>query len=271
MNYILHESGIGCDKDFEVKNSKKEKVRIVGFSKKLFKEKEKAASEKAQQTKDYSLAYHVIGTTFFKEAKEDDKDILKIKEDRYAISKGRLSFTKGYLNVGNNEYVRVAFRVPFIFWILIFGLLILGICLGMRSCSKPERTGEPETPTPTIDLPIDGDDHGEKDPNQLPHVTPKEEFIEITVFPEIVVDDTTPNIPLYNSENNTVFFRFQVYENDTLLHETGLVPPGYRVQWNAKEALSVGVHELKIVIDCYDVETRAACDGATTHCIVTVE
>mgnify|MGYP003311763118 CR=1 FL=1 len=61
------------------------------------------------------------------------------------------------------------------------------------------------------------------------------------------------------------------YENETLLHETGLVPPGYRVQWNAKEALSVGVHELKIVVDCYDVETRAACDGATTHCVVTVE
>ena len=81
MNYILHESGIGCDKDFEVKNSKKEKVRIVGFSKKLFEEKEKAASEKAQQTKNYSLAYHVIGTTFFKEAKEDDKDILKINQD----------------------------------------------------------------------------------------------------------------------------------------------------------------------------------------------
>lgn len=269
MNYILHESGIGCDKKFEVKNSKNEKIRIGGFSKKLFDEKKKAASEQARKTKDYSLEYHIVGSTFFKKAKEDDEDILKVNEDGYVICKSRFSFTKGYLNVGNNEFVRVAIRAPLIIWFLLMGLLLLGIILGIHFWSK---SANPDKQVNSdIDIPIDGSEEGDTKPNQVPHVTEKEEFIEITVYPEIVVDATTPNIPLYNSENNTVYIQYYVYENETLLHKTGLVPPGYRVQWNAKEVLSVGTHDLEIVMNCYDVETKAACDGATTHCTVTVE
>lgn len=281
MNYTLHKSDIKQDKKFTAKNSDNKRIELQGIAKKLFEDKKEEASKLAQQTKDYSQEYHVVGTTFLKAAKDNDndKDTLEVDGKKYKLSDGKLSFTKGYLYVGNNEYVRVATRIPFIIWFIIIGLLILGLCFGLRSCTRTTDSTDDTTvsgstdvtETTSLGIDIDGTDEGDTVPNQTTQNTEEEEYIEITVYPEMVVNADIPNIPLYNSENNTVYFVFSVYEGDTLLHQTGLIPPGYRVQWNAKEVLEVGEHDITMVIECYDVETQEPCDGATTHCIVVVE
>lgn len=282
MNYTLHKSDINQDKTFKVKNNDNKKTNLDGIAKKVFEDKKQEVSKLAQQKKDYSLEYHVVGSTFFKEAsdKDNDKDTIEILGKKYKLSEGRLSFTRGYLYVGNNEFVRVATRIPFILWFTLFILLLLGLCWGLRSCEQTSGGTDNTTSTiesteitdgTSLDIDIDGTDEGDIVPNQTTQNTVEEEFIEISVYPQMVVNNDIQTIPLYNGENNTVYFVFNIYEGDTLLHQTGLIPPGYRVQWNAYEALESGEHDITMVIECYDVDTQAACDGATTHCSIIVE
>lgn len=272
MEYKLHKLDLNYDKNFKIKSKNKQRIEIDAISKKLFNKKQKETARLAKQTKNYSLEYHIVGSTFFKERNDDnDKDYIEIEGKTYLISDGRASFTKGYLYVGNNEFVRVATRIPFILLFILFIILIMGLLFALHSCSNSNNDSYIKPTETSVVLPIDGTDSGSTVPNQTSHSENMEEYIEISVFPEIVVDSTTPNIPLYNSENNTVYFVFKIYENETLLHQTGLIPPGYRVQWNAKDVLNVGTHDLTFVIECSDVDTLAPCDGATTHCVVIVE
>lgn len=64
-------------------------------------------------------------------------------------------------------------------------------------------------------------------------------------------DDTTVNadskVKLPNLEENEDFLmKYQIYEGDTLVYETGLIESGKSVYWTIGDTLSVGEHKLSI-------------------------
>lgn len=97
------------------------------------------------------------------------------------------------------------------------------------------------------------------------------EYIEIAGYANLLVYDKWQTIDLINMEGNTVFQRYLIYLDDELIFETGLIPPGKVVQWNAYESLPLGKHTVIFNIETYDyvvaedgsVSPGGTCNGAT--------
>lgn len=176
----------------------------------------------------------------------------------------------GYLKVGDNEYIRLLrsnwliILIPIISILLILSLIFYFYILPVIK-PVPE---EPVAPLP-VDSEVSEWD-GDLSQNQKEQIA-EQENTNIPGYSNLYVSAEMPNIKLSNPEDNTVFFKYEVYENDNKLFETDLIENGKVKEVNFKELLSNGEHTLKFVISCYDIETQASCNGANQTVKILVE
>lgn len=171
----------------------------------------------------------------------------------------------GYIKVEENTYVAILKQSIIVPIILI--VIFLGIIIGLLyNVFKPTSTTED---TPNLEF-EQGDDWDGNMPSNGEQSEVNTESIEIPGYAELYISSENPEIQLINPEGNTVYFIYTIKENDVVIYETKAIEPNKMISLNLQELLEVGEHNLSFVISTYDVETQAACNGATQDVKVTV-
>ena len=165
---------------------------------------------------------------------------------------------QGYACVEQNRYVYVAKRPLFI--ILLFGLFLFAGCLGLFNLFNPTQ----EIPEDIRELlPIADGEKWDGEYEKGEESAPIAEQTEIPGYANLFVSSEAPTINLINPTSNTVYFKYIISENDVVIYETDLIKPDEMISANLYDLLTDGEHTLKFQINTYDVETQAACNGAT--------
>lgn len=92
--------------------------------------------------------------------------------------------------------------------------------------------------------------------NQESYNNKDNDYFELIGYGELVLTGSNQNINLVNKENNSVYISYKVYEDETLLYETGLISPGKMEQYNAYKNLEKGTHLITYLINIYDNNNR---------------
>lgn len=174
------------------------------------------------------------------------------------VYKKKPLFIQGYASVGQNRYLYVAKRPILLFIILgIFSLALLGF--GILNLLPKE-----VIPEQIIELlPIENAEDWDGEYAKGESTEAIAEQTEIPGYANLFVSKDSPNIPLINPENNTVYFKYVIKEGDTIIYETNLIEPNKMVNANLYDILIVGEHELTFHISTYDINTQVGCNGAT--------
>lgn len=90
-----------------------------------------------------------------------------------------------------------------------------------------------------------------------------QEYISIPGYSQLYANADNPYILLVNPGGNTVYFKYSVFNNGALLHETELIKPGEMLRWKVTDELDTGEYSLEIKITTYDLTTQVRCNGAT--------
>ena len=99
----------------------------------------------------------IVGKTRLKEYKSssnsDELDLLCFNEKEYVVKDRLFGFKKGYVYVGDNDYILLKKRIPFL--ILLLLLLLLGLFVGLNFRKdtpeiKPEKNSNQETIIPDV-------------------------------------------------------------------------------------------------------------------------
>lgn len=80
-----------------------------------------------------------------------------------------------------------------------------------------------------------------------------EDDIKYTLFSKIDVNNKQPYVFLVNSDENSVYMQFKIYETDNLLWSSKLVEPGKAETLNVYKLLDEGEYELKYLITSYSL------------------
>lgn len=204
----------------------------------------------------------------------------------------------GYLRVGKFEYIRIEDGmaavivtkgklgrwtkrgIKFVVLSFIVTAIFFGAKRGYEDLSKTYDIQK------IIDKYIHGKDFSEKDnsgeqiDSNLGDFTDLEvrqeqqvemEYIEVAGYANLLVYDEYQTIDLINMKNNTVFQKYTILLDDEIVFETGLIPPGKVVDWNAYETLPAGKHTVIFNISTYDyvvdengnATPGGACNGAS--------
>ena len=228
-------------------NVKNEKTKIIGeviLEKKYKYDDVKAISVLSLQRKDSQMPYNL---------------------NVYEISSKK---ALGYICVEDDTYIKVIKTnlLPFI----IAGVAIIAIIgiIAIVSATKEP----PEVHYPQQDIEGDVNDwDGDLTQNEIVQIQEQIDTV-IPGYSNLFVSAEYPTIKLSNPAENTVYFKYTIYDTETeeLLYQTALIPNGKVKEANFMEFLSPGVHLLKFVIECYDIETQAPCNGANQTVKVTV-
>lgn len=81
-------------------------------------------------------------------------------------------------------------------------------------------------------------------------------YTEIIGFGQLTLSKINPNINLINSEENDVYLSFDVFYNNELIYQSGLIEPGKMEQANIYELLDAGEYTLTYSIGSYDLKTK---------------
>ena len=238
------------------------KQRITVFTKRTF-EKEISKDDKDAE---------VIGTVYFgkknkNQGKADENKGCAVSPDGTELKakKKKPFLTKGYAVTEDGRYVRVAGSpLPFILLLL---LLILAGCAVLWSNRAKFMPGPAATPTAA--LPVADAKNWDGTTGKGTDTEAKTEQTEIPGYANLYVTKASPNINLGNPEENTVYFKYVIEENGTVLFQTDLIAPGKAIPANLYEKLTDGEHTLSFVISTYDVTTQAPCNGATQSVVIT--
>lgn len=215
--------------------------------------------------KDLPDEVKIKGFTFLKEPSKKDKK--KNKFDFIAHSneneigcmfpkRKSWAYTKGYVELDNKKDTFVEVKGRLLIIILLFGLL-----LGLLFCGLFVPMGETETP-PIINVVGDIWD-GVLPGNDDKPTDMMTESIEIPGYSLLWVSKEEPDIILVNPTNNTVYFRYTIKYNGEKILETDYLKPNSQISVNLYEKLNTpGTYDLEFIINTYDVETLAACNGA---------
>lgn len=147
--------------------------------------------------------------------KHSKEDFLSVKEPDweekfYKIynleDKLFFTYTKGYIAVSETEFIEVCGN-----WLFFLSWALLGIIwviLLVMLCG--DKTAPPEDPNS-----LKVDDSQTSWNGEMPNTTgniPEQEDIEIPGFYRFNATAEAGNVPLYNPENNTVYFQYDIYE-----------------------------------------------------------
>lgn len=211
----------------------------------------------------------VVAKTSLKEYtnqdKKNDKIKLKINKSEFVCEEGTSNYIEGYIYVGNNEYICLNKNILPIIILLLGVIAAISISFVAYEQLKP-------VPEPVYEQQEIAD--GEKWDGQLP-INGKEqeastESIEIPGYAELYANAENPNIQLVNPDLNTVYFKYIIYENEKIIHETDLIRPGEKLDWNAYNDLTAGQHQVNMVINTFDINTQAPCNGAKQNVSITI-
>lgn len=277
----------------------KEKIEVDYLKKKAFRNFCNSENEKEHQVK-------VIGYTKFKHLKDNDEEsankALFLHGHKYLINEKKHLFNrvKGYIRVkditeetkrasSDTTYFVAVTRFTFIpllplLFLLLLMILLLSHCPKQESTpiytSNPtvETTAEATTSKQFPNMPIDTgatDWDGEMPTN--PSSTPLQEEIEFVGYEKITVSEDNPIVELINPYGNTVFFKYSVYAENTLICTTDLIPQGKSIKWNAFQALKQagyssadGEIEITFYISTYDINTQQPCNPAQVKTTITI-
>lgn len=218
----------------------------------------------------------VIGSiklSTIKQTKNVDKVIIESNNETFAYklihnndtNKNKCHNIIGYVLVADNTYVAVLKKsviVPILLCIAFIGIII-GL---LWTLFKPT----PVTPdTPSLEF-EQGSDWDGNMPQNGEQSKANSESIEIPGYANLYVSSKNPNIQLINPTGNTVYFVYTLLENDTTIYESKAIEPDKMINVNLKEMLPIGTHTISFKISTYDVETQAACNGATQEVTITV-
>ena len=173
-------------------------------------------------------------------------------------------FVKGYLKVGENEYVTIK-SFCFLPIILFFVALLIGLSLAFvltNDKSDNER------------LPIVGEDWDGNLPSNGDSQPASAESIEIPGYADLYVSSDKPLVQLINPDGNTVYMAYTVSYQDKVIYETdGAIPAGKMVEANFYDLFNKksGSYDVVFKISTYDVKTNAPCNGATQNVTITVK
>lgn len=137
---------------------------------------------------------------------EDGDDILMYDEQTYfKLTKKRIGFTVGYIAISDQLFIRVTTWFPII--ILSF-LGLLCLLISLRGCTPTAE--DPVLPSETFDPNLDED--ATDYTGQQPKNPSEQESTVIPGFFKFTASQSNPYIQLYNPEDNTVYFQYEIYE-----------------------------------------------------------
>ncbi len=162
---------------------------------------------------------------------------------------------KGYFQIDENEFLE--YRSFFIVFILFLGILLATVFILIFADQNLNRT---KYERPIIQ-------EAEKWNGVITQNGKIQEFederIDIPGYHELYVSIEEPFVLLGNPKENTVLFKYEVVEGDTVIFASDYIEPGNKVEWNAYDVLSSKDHSLIFVISTLDAEEYFPCNGAS--------
>lgn len=173
-------------------------------------------------------------------------------------------YTKGYLNVEENTYVRYCRS-----WIPIL-ILILGLCFcGILGYSGYKIYEKNNTPTKYVETDPNYEDDQYIWEGDLPKSGKDSVASEdTTTFPGygvVVINKETPTVDLVNPIVNTVDFTYTLCDTEGKeLYTTSKIRPGKYVPFAIGKLYNiVGSYQLSLIINTYDINTGEECVSVT--------
>ncbi len=183
-------------------------------------------------------------------------------ETVYAVSKMPHASIKGYVQVGENEFLAVVKDVLLLWLLLLLLLLALAVGLGFGIHYAVTTGAEPETTKPA----------GVVDDNAvlgIPDLSVPDKMdtagrqIEAKGIPEmnLAAGQIEQTFVFTNPENNPCYFKIEVVLADTgeVIYTSNLLPPGYSIsKFNLDRALDAGEYKAIVRINTFtfDKEQR---------------
>lgn len=175
-------------------------------------------------------------------------------ETVYAVSKMPHASIKGYVQVGENEFLAVVKDVLLLWLLLLLLLLALAVGLGFGIHHAVTTGAEPD-PTPAPGVIDENAILGEGEISIPDKIQTKGRQITVRGIPEmdLVAGQREQTFVFSNPEENPCYFKIEIALEDTgeVLYTSGLLPPGYSIsQFNLNRALEAG--EYKAVVHFYN-------------------
>ena len=216
--------------------------------------------------KDLPDEARIKGFTFLKEPTDKDKEKKKFdfieKSNQNEVGcmlpkRKSWAYTKGYVEVDNKRDVFLEVKDRLLLIIILIGIGI-GLLLGMLFI--PVGSGPDAKPI----INIVGDEwDGILPGNDDKPTDMMTESIEIPGYSLLWVSKEEPEIILVNPTNNTVYFKYQIVYKDEVILETDYLKPNSQIKADLYEKMNTpGTYDIKFIINTFDVETLAPCNGA---------
>lgn len=217
-----------------------------------------------------------IGYIKFKETNDNSVDTVEIESNyctfKYELLKDKAPKAKGYIKVGDKEYVAFTKGGLLIPILIALGVIVIigGVVVFLnKGNGEDDVAANPVNDSVNLEF-ENGSDWDGSMPQNGEQSQASAESIEIPGYANLYVSTSNPEIQLINPEGNTVYFIYTIMNGDETLYETKAIEPNKMVSLNIKDLLDVGEYNLSFVISTYDVETQTPCNGATQEVTVTV-
>lgn len=176
-------------------------------------------------------------------------------ESVYAVSKMPHTSIKGYVPVGENEFLVVVKDVLLLWLLLLLLLLALAAALGFGIHYAVTTGTEPEAPTQGVGVVDENALPGEGELSVPEKTETKGRQIKINGIPEmpLVAGQREQNFVFSNPESNPCYHKIEIVLDDTgeVLYTSNLLPPGYSIsQFTLNRALDAG--EYKATVHFYN-------------------
>lgn len=184
-------------------------------------------------------------------------------EKVYRTSKMPHTVIKGYIRVGENDFIAVVSDVLFLWIILILLLLALMAAAGLLIHSAVTASGpEPDTTTPPGVVDSNAQ-LGEGEISVPDKIETKGRDIKINGIPQmnLKADTVEQNFVFSNPEGNPCYFQIEIVLDDTgeVVYTSNLVPPGYSIsRFKLTRPLDAGEYKATVKFNCrsFDKEQR---------------
>lgn len=176
----------------------------------------------------------ITASTNLKEPRQKD-DVIEISGKKYRrIEKKSYHRTKGYIDIGDDKYVRV---LKFNIFAVILPILILLLFLLFADLMRNDR------------LPQVGDLIGFEDTDDISD-DPATNFVSYVDVPgfkeEISLSEGIPNLALRNPQKNEWNLYYTISESGKQIYETKMITPGKQHDCDLYHILDGGVHTITI-------------------------
>lgn len=185
-------------------------------------------------------------------------------EKVYRTSKMPHAVIKGYIRVGENDFIAVVSDVLFLWIILILLLLALLAAAGFFIHHAVTASGPAEPPTTNAPGVVDPNAQlGEGEISVPDKIDTKQREIKINGIPlmKLKAGTVEQNFIFSNPESNPCYFQIEIILEDTgeVIYTSNLLPPGYSIsKFNLKRPLDAGEYKATVKFNClsFDKEQR---------------